>query len=62
MHVSELAIRKAEEELPRLEKTLAMAATRIVPGEPAVTRPSGVTPPSKPPPARNHRVVAPARG
>ena len=27
LHVSELAIRKAEEELPRLEKTLAMAAT-----------------------------------
>lgn len=27
LHVSELAIRKAEEELPRLEKTLAMSAT-----------------------------------
>jgi multidrug efflux pump subunit AcrA (membrane-fusion protein) len=28
LHVSELAIRKAEEELPRIEKTLALAATQ----------------------------------
>lgn len=28
LHVSELAIRKAEEELPRLEKTLSLAATQ----------------------------------